>query len=125
MCVCVRVCVCVCVCVCVFTYTYTYTYIYRYVDINHPDERVVIEALKTGLQLEGARFVGAPTTTDINPSQVRTSQVVEWFPDATYGGFKGDICYKGTDKDGSPCTDIAGFLDSKGDSCQVWANNPT
>jgi hypothetical protein len=104
---------------------YIYIYIHRYVDINHPDERVEIRALKTGLQLEGARFKGAPTTTNLNTREVRTSQVVEWFPDATYGGFTGNICYHGTDKDGSPCTDVPGFLDSEGDSCQVCANNPT
>ena len=106
-------------CVCVHIYTC------RYVDINHPDERVEIEARKTGLQLEGARFKGAPTTTELTPREVRTSQVVEWFPDATYGGFTGGICYHGTDKDGSPCTDVPGFLDSEGHSCQVCANNPT
>lgn len=77
------------------------TFTISYVDINHPDEKVHINAVTTGLQLEGAKFVGPPTKTVLNMRQVRTAQVVEWFPDATYGGFKGDICYTGTDEAGN------------------------
>jgi len=77
------------------------TFTISYVDINHEDERVSIKSEASGLQLAGAKFVGPPTMTVVDERRVRTSQVVEWFPDATYGGFKGDICYTGTDEGGN------------------------
>jgi hypothetical protein len=43
---------------------------------------------------------------------------VEWFPDATYGGFKGDICYTGVDS--ALCSDTTGFEDIQGRSCKDY-----
>jgi len=83
-----------------------------YVDINHPHEQVHISMVQTMPMLTGFKMVGAPTVTVLdahgNPysgavpqRMARTAQVVQWFPDATYGGYKDDVCFNGTDADGS------------------------
>jgi len=83
-----------------------------YVDINHPHEKVHISMVQTMPMLTGFKMVGNPTVTvldahghaysgDQPQRMARTAQVVQWFPDATYGGYKDDVCFNGTDADGS------------------------
>ena len=82
-----------------------------YEDINHPHEKVDIKMVQTMPQLTGFKMVGQPTVTVLDqhgqpyhgssPQRMaRTAQVVEWFPDATYGGYKDDVCFTGMDADG-------------------------
>ena len=70
-----------------------------YVDILHAEEIVSVEPASDGLQLTGQTFRGPPTRTAIGRS-IRTTQVVEWFPDWSYGGFHGDVCFLGRDSAG-------------------------
>jgi len=97
------------------------TFNISYVDINHEDETVHIHDVKSGLKLAGAKFVGAPTKTVLDAKLTRTTQVVEWFPDSSYGGFKGDICYTGMDE--KMCHDTAGFADSAGRTCHDYKSD--
>ncbi|KAJ1496231.1 hypothetical protein T484DRAFT_1874597, partial [Baffinella frigidus] len=69
-----------------------------YVDINHMDEKVSTMMDMEGLQLAGAtlgpvKSVGVPG----DARHVIVSREVDWFPDPTYGGFSGDVCFKATD----------------------------
>ena len=75
-----------------------------YIDIQHPDEILSISMDTTGLTLAGAEFTGHPiyTVTDVGVAGVerQTSVTVRWFPDATYGGFSGDVCFNAADSGG-------------------------
>ena len=72
-----------------------------YVDINHPDEHVSTEMDMQGLVLAGATL--GPVKVFPRPGDVRhviVSREVDWFPDPTYGGFSGDVCFVATDAEG-------------------------
>jgi len=77
------------------------TFKVAFVDIRHNDERVTITQDTTSMMLDGARFTGSPshTTMDVGMSGMdrETSVMVEWFPDAKYGGFEGSVCFMATD----------------------------
>ena len=59
-----------------------------FLDIPHPDERETIAAYTNGLVLDGAVAVGSQVTTPVG-GWWQTSQLMAWFPDASYGGFSG------------------------------------
>lgn len=93
------------------------TFWVQFDDINHPDAEVMIGMDATQGQTlagsthtpqraalaytgggpdgvvwwmgAGARFVGEPMHQVIDAATKRTMRMVEWFPDATYGGFDG------------------------------------
>jgi hypothetical protein len=59
-----------------------------FLDIPHPDERETIAAYTKGLVLNGAVPVGSPVMSPVG-GWWETTQLMAWFPDATYGGFSG------------------------------------
>jgi len=90
-----------------------------YVDINHQSEVVSINEHTEGLMLAGANFVGSTTRKALNDKHIRTTQVIEWFPTALYGGFHGDICYTG--EDAGLCRNMTRFEDSEKRTCGDYA----
>jgi hypothetical protein len=66
----------------------TLTFKVAFVDVPHPDEVVEIGMASVGNKLTGARFA---TDVAVVPTAAgwESSRMVEWFPDAAYGGFSG------------------------------------
>ena len=87
--------------------------------LNVDNEVVSINEHTEGLMLAGANFVGSTTRKALNDKHIRTTQVIEWFPTALYGGFHGDICYTG--EDAGLCRNMTRFEDSEKRTCGDYA----
>mmetsp|Transcript_26208 Transcript_26208/g.64711 ORF Transcript_26208/g.64711 Transcript_26208/m.64711 type:complete len:915 (-) Transcript_26208:860-3604(-) len=77
----------------------TLTFKVAYMDILHIDEEVSIAMDTTKHVLQGSRFVGDVMISD-HPMGRETARMVEWFPDASYGGLSGEVCFTATDAGG-------------------------
>jgi hypothetical protein len=68
----------------------TLTFKVAFIDIPHPEELVEIGMSSAGNTLAGAKFVSGVTLSP-TASGWESSRMVEWFPDAGYGGFAGEF----------------------------------
>mmetsp|Transcript_70221 Transcript_70221/g.146342 ORF Transcript_70221/g.146342 Transcript_70221/m.146342 type:complete len:903 (-) Transcript_70221:2273-4981(-) len=89
-----------------------------FTDINHPDEMVHIGIDSTGLTLSGA-ILGDPMHEVVDGRTIKTTRMVEWFPDALYGGFEGDVCFTATDSEGPGADMVKGCVSIKVERC-MW-----
>jgi len=95
------------------------TFWVQFDDINHPDAEVMIGMDATqGQTLAGARFVGEPMHQVIDAARKRTMRMVEWFPDATYGGFDGKACFTAMNSDSDGATPASGCVDIRVERCK-------
>jgi len=104
------------------------TFKIAFADIRHDHEMVTIRQAADGLTLEGARFVGSPTHSHMDVGgaggmERETSVMVEWFPDAKYGGFSGHVCFVAQDGSEGPFRredETVGCVSVSVDRCKWW-----